>query len=312
MTPMERDIRYVTVGVTVALLGGMFLAFLLWQAQRYATPGGQSYTVQVHGAVTGVGAGSPVKYLGVSVGRVDRITLAASDLVEVRIRLDEGVPVNASTAARIEPEGITGRSYVALQTADPDAGPLRPPEGAGLPVIPAEASNLDRLFEGLPALVESFSGVAAGLDALLGEDNRADLARTIANLAEFSGSLNSLATRADGLMVKLDTLADRAATSMAGMDATLGEARETFRVAGTAMPELVRVLAGMGELSERLNRLAENNFGRLTAETLPELDRLLRDSRDAVHAVEGLVRKLEAEPSSLLYRRVETGVEIAR
>ncbi|MFU8820915.1 MAG: MlaD family protein [Gammaproteobacteria bacterium] len=309
---MERDIRYVTVGVTVALLGGMFLAFLLWQAQRYATPGGQSYTVQVHGAVTGVGAGSPVKYLGVSVGRVDRITLAASDLVEVRIRLDEGVPVNASTAARIEPEGITGRSYVALQTIDSDAGPVRRPEGASLPVIPAEASNLDRLFEGLPALLDSLSGVADSLNALLGEDNRRGLAQITANLAEFSASLSSLAARADGLMVNLDTLASQAATSMAAVDGMLGEARETLRAAGAAMRELERVLAGAGELSERLNRLAENNFDRLTAETLPELDLLLRDGRDAVRAIEALVRKLEAEPSVLLHRRVEGGVEIAR
>lgn len=309
---MERDIRYVTVGVTVALLGGMFLAFLLWQAQRHAMPGGQSYTVQVHGPVTGVGAGSPVKYLGVSVGRVDRITLAASDLVEVRIRLNDGVPVNASTAARIEPEGITGRSYVALQTVDPDAGPARRPDGASLPVIPAEPSNFDRLFEGMPALVESFSGVADSLNELLGESNRADLTRITANLAEFSGSLNSLSARADGLMGNLDTLAHRAATSMEAVDATLGEARETLRAAGTAMPELERMLAGMGELSERLNRLAENNFDRLTVETLPELDLLLRDGRDAVRSIKALVRKLEAEPSVLLYRRADGGVEIAR
>ncbi len=151
------------------------------------------------------------------------------------------------------------------------------------------------------------------LNELLGEDSRADLARITANLAEFSGSLSGLAARADGLMSNLDTLASRATASMEGVDATLGEARETFRAAGTAMPELERMLAGMNEFGERLNRLAENNFDRLTAETLPELDLLLRDGRDAVRSVEALVRKLEAEPSVLLHRRrVEGGVEISR
>lgn len=298
---MERDIRYITVGVTVALLGAMFVAFLLWQAQRHARPGGQSYTVQVRGPVTGVGSGSPVKYLGVNVGRVDRITLAASDLVEVRVRLDEVVPINASTAARIEPEGITGRSYIALQTNDPDAGPAQQPPGAPLPLIPAEASNLDRLLQGLPELVESFAVVADSLKMLLDEGNRADISRLTANLAEFSDGLIGLSARADQLVATLDTLALHATGSMDAVDVTLDEARATLGAAGRAIPELERALAGLGELGERVS-----------ADTLPELDRLLRDSRNAARAIEDLARRLEAEPAALLHRRPEGGVEINR
>jgi ABC-type transporter Mla subunit MlaD len=67
--------------------------------------------------------------------------------------------------------------------------------------------------------------------------------------------------------------------------------------------------------SDQLDRfVAENEPGlaRFTNQSLPEFERLLRESRAAAHDFRDLSRSLKQNPSQLLYEPSYRGVEVPR
>lgn len=312
---MEQDIRYLTVGIVVVVLLTLFTVFVIWQSQRFTSTEGTYYTVLVDGAVTGISAGSPVRYLGVQVGRVDRLDLVSSNRVAIVISLAEVPVVNASTVAHIQPQGITGHSYVALSTRDPDAEPAQTYEGTDMPVIHAEPSELDRLFSAAPELIDKLADTTEKLDALLNEDNRRHVGNTLANLSRFSDRLDNLTNRLVSLSDRMEGLAGQGEETLAGIDTTLEEARSAIHTMEETFRVLENELVQYGDLAGSIDTLVMENtvpLTRFTGQTLPEIDKLIRGMRAAVTRFEAVARKLEEEPSSLLYRQPAQGVRIPK
>jgi len=305
---MERDIRYLYVGVAVALLVAAFVGFLLWQAEHHADIHGARYTVFVDGSVSGLGRGSVVRYLGVRVGRVRDIRLSRDDArrVEVDIEVREEVPVNRSTVARVQAQGITGKSYVSLRTSDSTAGPAQATSGSRYPVIHAQPSTVDELMTGVPRLVERLTTLAENMDRVFDERNRQNITQMLENGRAFSGRL-------DGLVTSIEQLAGRASESLDTLDGAVGEVGNAAEQLGPALAGLRDTSRSLGRLSDRMdamiadNRAAVDRFSRVG---LPEASRLLREARAAVNEIEQLARRLNENPSSLLHRRPEGGLEV--
>src|SRR5450631_4659735 len=72
---MDRDANYVAVGAFVLLVIAMAVSFVFWYTQERDKRTYQRYEIYFHGSVSGLTAGSPVRYLGVDVGKVVRIML---------------------------------------------------------------------------------------------------------------------------------------------------------------------------------------------------------------------------------------------
>jgi len=310
---MEQDIRYITVGIVVLVLLALFTAFVVWQSQRFASTEGPYYTVLVDGAVTGISPGSPVRYLGVQVGRVDRLELISSNRVAIVINLTEVPVVNASTVAYIEPQGITGHSYVALMTREADAKPAEIYKHTNMPAIHAEPSKLDRIFSSAPELIDKLGRATEKLDVLLNEDNRRYVGNTLDNLSRFSDHLDGLTGRLDSLSTSMQGLARQGESTLANVDMTLEKARSTIQAMEETFQVLEKDLNRYGDLAASIDTLVTENkdpVARFTGETLPEIDKLIRDMRVAVMRFETMARKLQEEPSRLLYRRSVQGIKI--
>jgi len=307
---MERDVRYLFVGITIALLTALLIGFVLWQAKRYGDTDGELYTVTVEGSVAGVDIGRPVRYLGVPKGRVTAMRLSAvdSETVEIDIDVQPDVPISRSTRASIEAQGITGTSYVALRTPDPDAGPPAQPEWARHPVIPAEPSQLEVLMESAPQTLAEITELTERAQRLLTAENAQRLTSTLENLDQFSGRLETMADDVEQLLAQsTGTLEQTNATLMAfeaGADQiapTLAQGRAAARTLDQVAQRLDDQLARNGPA---LDRLAEHG--------IPEAEALLRDMRRAATAFEQLSRDLERKPAQLIHKRQEGGMEIPR
>jgi ABC-type transporter Mla subunit MlaD len=117
-----------------------------------------------------------------------------------------------------------------------------------------------------------------------------------------------------------------AAVVVAELKATLAD----VRVAATGVRQLVETSGpDLAAASERIHAISENlartteNLDRLMTDhrddlalflrdSLPELERLMRDSRSAAQEFSELSRSLKADPSQLLYEPSYKGVEIPR
>ena len=300
---MERDVRYITVGVVVAFLVAALVAFAGWTAGTFDRQAGDRYTLYAEGDVHGLSQGSDVRYRGMEVGRVLalRVSRSRPDRIKVDIEVQGGLPVTRRTRVTIRPQGITGLSFISLRTPTAQAPPPTTPAGERYPVLRAEASRFDRLMEEVPALVERLNAVADRAQQLLSADNRQRVATLLRRA-------NAAAARVEAAAAETDALAERA-------DETLAKVDRTVTASADVLPELEAAMSNFRRLSGRLDRLVarnEANLDRFTGEGLGELHKFLRDGRQTLEELGRLARELEQDPSRLFYAPRPSGVELPR
>jgi phospholipid/cholesterol/gamma-HCH transport system substrate-binding protein len=311
---MERDVRYLTVGLVVLALIGTFLAFAAWQAGGFQSVDRDRYTVLVEGGVGGLSKGSRVRYRGVEVGRVLAVRLdpARPDTIRVDIGVAPSTPVTAETEARVKPQGITGLSFIELTTAAPGPPPPRR-DDERYPVLAAKPSQLDRVLEDLPQVAEQVTAMAERLERVLSEDNVAHLERTLAGADQLSDRLNRLAERAGDLVGQAEGTLTEVDRTAASARRTLAKGRELMPPVKAMVPEVEATVASMRALSERLDRLTRRNeahIDRFADQGLDDLRLFLRDGRSTLAEIKALARQLRQDPSQLVYPPKGGGMEI--
>jgi phospholipid/cholesterol/gamma-HCH transport system substrate-binding protein len=117
-----------------------------------------------------------------------------------------------------------------------------------------------------------------------------------------------------------------AAVVVADLKATLADVRVAAsgarQLMETSGPDLAAASERIRAISENLARTTSNldrlmtdhreDLGLFLRDSLPEIERLLRDSRSAAQEFGELSRSLKADPSQLLYEPSYKGVEIPR
>lgn len=312
---MEREANYVTVGAFVVLILSMATVFVLWYTKAQDRREYERYEVYFSGSVSGLNEGSTVRYLGVNVGRVARISLdpRAADRVLTIIDLANDTPVTENTVARLTPQGVTGLLFIDLQQLPPNTKGVAPAvPSQRYPVIRSLPSNLDVFLNGLPDVLAEANKALQSINAVLSPENVKAANETLANFRAASAQLPTMSRDAGRLVQDLQGTsaeARRVAESANALLATLGPEL------GTAAKRL-RVLAdNLSATTSRIDQLVARNgddLERFSGQGLAEIQSLVRDSRTAVTEVRDLARSLRERPSQLLYEAPPSGVEIPR
>ncbi len=194
------------------VLAGFFLVIAGAQLLRQRV----EYSIEFEQSIGGLTAGDPVKFQGVTVGRVENTRVSADDisLIVVDISLEAKKIPNAirqDTQARLFSQGITGLKYIELVAGAMDSPPL--PAGATIPSrgtffadVEARADQLLSKIEVLitnmadltnsenrrqfAALLSSGSSVMENANSLLTQ-NEAELHATIRNLSTMTANLSA-------------------------------------------------------------------------------------------------------------------------
>jgi phospholipid/cholesterol/gamma-HCH transport system substrate-binding protein len=311
---MEREANYTAVGAFVLLIVTMAALFVYWYAGNSDDRDYKRYEIYFEGSVSGLNRGSTVRYLGVEVGRVVaiRIDKRADDRVQVIAEIDSQAPISKETMASLSFQGVTGLLYVDL-LADADLKRrMAPVPSEQYPVIDSVKSNFDLFLASLPDLVGRAAEVADRAGRVLSEEN----------LAAFNSTLRSIEQSAATLP---GTMRDAAAV-VAEFKATVGEVRAAAAgvrtLIDTSGPDLATAAERIRNISESLAATTANldrlltdhrdDLGLFLRDSLPEMERLVRDSRQAAQEFRELSRSLKADPSQLLYEPTYRGVEIPR
>jgi phospholipid/cholesterol/gamma-HCH transport system substrate-binding protein len=309
---MEREANYTAVGAFVLLIAMLAAFFVYWYAGSSDARDYQRFEIYFEGSVSGLNRGSTVRYLGVEVGRVVaiRIDKRASDRVQVIADIDSHTPISNDTLASLSMQGVTGLLYIDLLANG--KGRMPPVPSEQYPVIDSVQSNFDRLLASLPDLVGRATEVT----------DRASRVLSDANIAAFSNTMKHLEQSAAALPA---TMQDAGAV-VADLKATLVDVRAAAagarQLVDTAGPNLAAASERLRAISENLDKTTANldqlmadhreDLGLFLRDSLPEIERLLRDSRQAAQEFAELSRSLKADPSQLLYEPSYRGVEIPR
>ena len=314
---MEREANYVVVGIFVLLLLTMGALFVYWYSASREHRDFKRYEIYFDGSVFGLSEGSQVRYLGVDIGRVRYIRLdtRTADRVLVIVDIDSTTPVSERTLARLSLQGVTGLLFIDLQQQQPGMTYRRILESVPsqqYPVIRSMRSDFDVFVSSLPDLATRVGELVARATALLSDRNIAAISNLAVNLDRAGASLPATTRDAAQLLADLRRTAGDARVIAAQL-------RSAMQTAGPdlagGMQRLHEAADRMASASARLDALIAENRADVSGfaqETLPELQLLARDARDAAREFRELTRGLREDPSRILYQPASAGVEVPR
>ncbi|MGE4313326.1 MAG: MlaD family protein [Pseudobdellovibrionaceae bacterium] len=290
---MDRHVNYTLVGLFV-LIGtlGAF-AFIGWYFGSFDDRSVNRYTIEFANSVNGLSVGGNVSYKGVEVGKIIDIRFEKSrpDTIMVDIEVDHQTPVTQTTDARLKPKGITGVAFIELVTDNMNAPPVKRKAGQKYPTIQASSSALDRLFDDVPEITKNILKISQRLEKVLANDNIDRSVENVAvvseNMAQATENLQELRNRVDSIAEKFDRTGTSAEASAA---------------------ELEELLARIDELLAR----NERSIDHFLEKDLRSFSELMKNGQDAAESMTDLTDELKEEPSSLLYRKQDRGVELPK
>jgi phospholipid/cholesterol/gamma-HCH transport system substrate-binding protein len=311
---MEREANYVAVGVFVLLLLIMGVLFVYWYADSREHRDFVRYEIYFDGTVSGLTTGGPVRYLGVDVGRVQRIHIdpRADNRVQVVADIDSTTPVSDRTLAQLSLQGVTGLLYIDLQQqrSDDFRRVLAAVPSERYPVIRSVHSDLDQFLSSLPSLAARTNDLFDRSARLLSDNNIRTMTRLIGNIDLAAADLPHSVHNLDELLGELRQTTASAQRLIDDLHGTTRTASIDFLA---AVQRLRTTSDNLVSTSSSLNAFAAENRAQLTdfvAEGLPQFEALLRDSRSAVQQIDDLSRTLNDNPSRLLYQPPVSGVAI--
>lgn len=256
---MESKVNFTVVGAFVLILGALLIGGVLWlsSGKSYRTAY-DTYLVYMNESVSGLSLDAPVRYRGVQVGGVRRIALAPGnvELVQLTLDIERGTPVKQDTVAVLRVQGLTGIAHVELSGGSRDSPTLQPGPGEEHPVIRSGPSLMLRLDTAVTALLTNLNRSSESVNALLDEQNRVALRRTLANLERLSGTLANaeLPQLIKRIQRSADTF-DRMANEAARAGSSTASTIESVRA--ETLPEAREAIAELRELTTTLHRFSD-------------------------------------------------------
>ncbi|MFQ6039121.1 MAG: MlaD family protein, partial [Candidatus Aminicenantales bacterium] len=241
-------------------------------------------------SVAGLEKRTVVRLAGVKIGFVQDIRLKGRQ-AEVALSISPDVQVPRGSRATLASLGLLGEKYVEIIPGE-DPAMLRPGETIGS--IPAV--TFDQLGIMLTSIGEEIRKTSQALRALIGEESRANLEKSLENLSRLSTDLSTFVRENRG---GLDRSLETSARAFDNFD-------ERTEAISRNLEELIQMIREMVE--ENRGRVGDNlkAIQTLLEETEESL-KLLNASLEKINKGEGSLGKLVQDPD--LYERTRDAVD---
>lgn len=162
---------FVIIGLAISFVS------ILWLGMSHYFEEGKYYVAFFDESVQGLDRDSPVKYRGVSVGRVESISVAPdSTMIQVILKMENEFMPSDELIAQLKSVGITGIMFVELdRKRHSDRNILLQPELTfDYPVIATKPSEIKQFIGGVSDVLKQINaldmpGIAAGIKSTLDE-----------------------------------------------------------------------------------------------------------------------------------------------
>ena len=321
---METRAHHVVVGVFV-LLGLVAIAvFGAWLARSSLDRKTDRYEIIFSGAVTGLQAGSGVRYRGIPVGRVVDLRIDPEDVSRILtlVDLDAGTPVKTDTVASVEAQGITGLSVIQLEGGTQNAPNLMDASEQRPPQIPSRPGAFQQLVQTTPELLARGVTLVDRAIALLDDQNVDAIGRTVANLEKITSTLAARSEGIDKTLVDVQAMAADLRVASASIVDLSGGAKDVLKTADGAFATLgnqgkttLEALANASVALERVSRRLDTFLDDTTVPIadfsrtgLYELTQLVGEFRDLTATLSRVVNRFDRDPAGYVFGGTRRGI----
>ncbi len=301
---------FVIFGIAVALVGLVTLGASNWNEKSV------SYVSYFDESVQGLELGSPVKFRGVTIGRVSRIDIAPDQRhVEVthaltvaqlgRLNLGNGesdaLVVHPDLRVQLAQTGITGVKFILLDYFDSQDNPILPPPfptpANYIPTAPSTLKNLEssvvKTADRFPAIAEDLGRAMARLNAVMEQVERGRLPEQAGvTLVQTGLAMKELSTQLEGLHAR--EVSDSVQQSLTAFNASIARVNQLLERLDSDQGLLMSARRAADSVSE---------VARGSQSLGPELELTLREVRGAARSIRRFAETLEREPDMLFKGR---------
>jgi phospholipid/cholesterol/gamma-HCH transport system substrate-binding protein len=292
-------VSYVLVGAFVLVLGAGLMGVVLWLASGGALQKRYDLYLAIETEpVAGLNLNAPVKYNGVDVGKVRTIQLDPANPEHVRLvfAIERGTPINQDTLAVLKTQGLTGIAYVELEGGGRESAPLRASAPGQYPEIRTKPSLSARLENVLTSVLAKLDQTSNNINAMLSDDNRVAFTHALSDIAAVSHTLAARKTTLDAGIASAAQTFDNAARVTAQLGPVIEQISRSAQAVERMGNEAALASASAGKTVDSVG----TDVKRLTAETVPELQRLLGELSVLSNSLRRLSDQTERNPAGLL------------
>ena len=310
---MERRANYALVGIVTLSLTVGLVAFIVWLAGFQFNKHYDTYDVVFIGPVRGISEGGEAHFNGIKVGEVTKLGLDPADpnRVIARVRLVGGVPVRIDSYAVLEPQGITGVSYIQI-TGGTQSKPLLKavtPSGT-VPVIHTQQSALADLLEGGGTVLQRAVDALNRVNRLLSDKNIAAISGTFEDLKAVTGEARArkqIFADADKALLDLDKTANSfTELSQNGNKLVNGDGKRAL----SNIADAAEQLKGTAQKANQMLGKLEGPTTDFATNSLPELSRTIVTLQQTSASLGTLVQQVQQSPQQALGKPPAKEIEV--
>lgn len=312
---METKANYVLIGAFVLLAAAAMMLFTLWVAGTPLNRDSSTYDVVFEGPVNGLTKGGEVRFNGIKVGEVDRLSLDRQDpnRVIARIVVDAQTPVRTDSIAQLDFLGITGVTFIQILAGTPDAPLLKSEDFQPPPVIRTERTALDELFSGGQDLLTVTGQTINRINDALSEENVKHVSAILANVEMATDKIareDGLIDTAQSALTSLNNAAasiesaskavDKAVQSVDGdIEQLVADAAAAMKNLGPVIEDARTAMAGINNTIAQINTDVTPAAGR----TLEQVTATAGDLSGLMMRLQSVLGEIEQDPSRFVYRQ---------
>jgi len=278
---MEPDAKYVAIGAAIVVSSCLIVFAALWINSTGIAGETSHYAIYFKNhTLDGLQRDGDVTMRGIKVGSVSELNIDEKriDQVKVIVRVRETTPVQLGTKAIIKRNLLTGIARVELVPGKQGAAAIaQVPKGESHPLIPEGRTELDKIADSIPALVERVGELVGRVEGMLSEKNADSLRNILSNVETFSDilaknsdeitetleSIHKSSERLAKLSGALEKFASKGNKDFENVTKSVVEATEQIRVSVEALEAKIggaaESLSGSSEvISQQLLLLTQN------------------------------------------------------
>jgi phospholipid/cholesterol/gamma-HCH transport system substrate-binding protein len=189
---MNNKVNYTLIGISVLIGLTLMFGFAYWMLKPSSDQEMQKYLIYFDESVLGLNLNAPVKYRGITVGKVVKLRINPKNTEQVEVTVDilKSTPIKENTVAKLTAQGITGLTYINLTQGANDAPPLKAKEGKKYPVIKTVPSFFEHLENSLGDVSSQLSATLFKTQKLLNDENQKQIGLLLQRTASIMDKLN--------------------------------------------------------------------------------------------------------------------------
>ena len=289
---------FVTIGIIIGV------SIIVWIGASQYFEKGTMYVTYFDESVQGLQRDSSVKYRGVEVGRIVKISVAPDNkLIEVVMKINLKDDLARNTVTQLKAVGITGIVFVELDQQHPDAMKLSPQISfaAEYPIIPSRPSETKQILSGIYEVIDKinnvdFHGIS---DKIKTTAQSADDLFAGAQTKRIVSNLESSTTALDKSMKRLERI-----IADGNLGGAIAEARQSLTEARSLLSALNNEVKDMRlkDTAAKANQVIDA-LGRTARTSAVDIQTSTESLRRASESLERLLERIEANPSDLFFSR---------